>query len=133
MAEIGYLGDVVFEVGHERVLTPENGISWDSGANITEHDRHNTHPAVEFTGIEADKMTLKIHLSAFLGVDPMKMIWKLFDYEREGTLLPLVIGNHAYGMYRWVIKSTSRVLKHHDNAGNLMDADVTLNLVGYTK
>lgn len=133
MAEIGYLGDVVFKVGHDYILTPENGIKWSSGAKITEHDRHNTHPAVEFTGIEADKMMLNIHLSAFLGVDPMKMIWKLFDYEREGTLLPLVIGNHAYGMYRWVIQSTSRVLNYHDGAGNLMAADVTLNLVGYTK
>lgn len=133
MAEIGCLGDVIFTVSYDQILTPGNGTGWNSSAKITEHDRHNYHPALEHTGTDADQMSLPIHLSRYRGVDPMEMIWKLFDYERDGKLLPLTIGNHAYGMYRWLIKSTRRTLSRFDGKGDLIEADVTLELVGYTK
>ena len=130
MAQIGCLGDVIFTVARGKVLTPEN-VQWGSSANHQEHDRHLYSPALEFTGLGADEMSLKIHLSRYLGVEPMEQIVKLFAYEREGTLLPLVIGNHAYGRYRWVIVSTQRDLKHFDGDGNLVEVDVNLKLKGY--
>ena len=133
MAEIGCLGDVVFQVSSERVLTPGNGASWTSGAGWTEHQRHLRAPALEFTGLQADGFRLPIRLSRAMGVEPMEMIWTLFDYERAGLAMPLIIGTHAYGMYRWVITNVQRTLSHYDGHGDLLTAELVLTLKGYVK
>ena len=133
MAEIGCLGNVIFVVSREKILTPGNGVEWNSGAKWAEHDRHMQSPALEFTGLEADSIVLPIHLSKLLGVDPMKQIWELFDYERNGTPVSLTIGNHAYGRYKWVIKNSDRTLERFDGKGNLLVAEISLSLKGYVK
>lgn len=130
MAKVGCLGDVIFTVSREIVLTPGN-IQWNSSANYQTHDRHLMEPALEFTGLDADEISFDIHLSVFLGVSPMEQMTKLFEYERKGTLLPLTIGNHAYGKYKWVIVSTSRKLTTTDKYGNIVSADVGLKLKSY--
>lgn len=131
MAVIGCLGDVVFEVSRNSVLTPDN-IQWNSGAKWEAHERHLRDPALEFVGLEADEMSFEIYLSRTLGVDPMKQIVKLFSYERKGTLLPLVIGTHAYGRYRWVITKTTRKFQVTDQLG-VSSVTVGLSLKGYTR
>ena len=132
MGKIGCLGDVIFSVSNEQVLTIENMV-WKSGANYQEHELHLKDPALEYTGMSADKISFDIHLSKMLGVDPMEQLVKLFQYERSGTLLPLTIGTHAYGKYRWVIKDTDRKINHFDGKGNLISVDVSLQLIAYTR
>lgn len=41
-------------------------------------------------------MTFDIVLSAYLGVDPIAEVVKLWNYERGGIAVPLVIGNKGY-------------------------------------
>jgi hypothetical protein len=132
MATPGCLGDVIFTVSKEQVETV-NSLVWKSSAKWGTLDRHLQSPLLEYSGMDADEIQLSIHLSGFLGVDPMDEITRLFKYEREGTLLPLVLGEHAYGKYRWVIISTEREASYFDGAGNLLVADVTLQLKGYVK
>lgn len=132
MGKIGCLGDVVFTVSHEQVLTVENMV-WKSGVNYQEHDRHLKDPALEYTGMRADEISLDIHLSKHLGVDPLEQIVTLFKYEREGRLLPMVLGQKAYGKYRWVITDTTRKLEQFDGNGDLISADVSIQMKGYTR
>lgn len=127
---VGSLGDVVFQVSRDTVMTIDN-IQWDSGARWEEHQRHMKDPALEYTGMESDKMAFDIYLSRNLGVDPMEQIVKLFAYERNGTILPLIIGNKAYGKYRWVIKNTTRKFQVTDQIG-VSSITVGLSLKGYT-
>lgn len=131
MGKIGCLGDVIFTVSNDHVLTIEN-MQWKSGANYQEHDRHLKDPALEYTGMRADEISFDIHLSKNLGVDVLEQIVTLFQYEREGRLLPLVLGRKAYGKYRWVITDTNRKMTYFDGAGNMTTADVSLQLRGYT-
>lgn len=132
MATVGCLGDVIFEVSREKIETV-NKMVWSSGAKWESHNRHLKDPMLEYVGMESDEIKLEIHLSAMLGVDPMEEISKLFQYEREGRLLPMVLGDHAYGKYRWVIESTERTIDYFDGQGNLISADVSLNMKGYVK
>lgn len=131
MAVLGCLGDVIFQTSRDYVLTPYN-MNWKSAAKYAEHARHLQDPKLEFTGLEADEMPLNIRLSRNLGVDPMEQIVILFGYERNGILLPLVLGDHAYGRYKWVITSTNRKLETFDARGNILTADLSLSLKGYT-
>lgn len=101
---VGALGDIVFSVSSRTVKTISN-FMWSGSARYATHDLHAGNSISEYTGTDLAKITFDIQLLASLGVDPMSEIWRLFDLERQGVTLPLTIGNHGYGRYRWTILS----------------------------
>lgn len=129
--QIGMLGDIIFEVSDDKVLTPSNGASWSGSARYSEHKRHGTHAKTEYTGMDTDKFSMTIIVSAYLGVNPQEIIGKIWTYERNGVTLPLVIGRKAYGKYRWTIKDHKTVQKTYDNEGDLTSCSVAINLIEY--
>ena len=126
----GALGDIIFEVSDETVKTLNN-LNWGGSARYATHQRHGTHAMTEYTGMGADTISFDIVLSAYLGVNPMTVIGQIFTYERNGTTLPLVIGNKAYGKYRWVITKHSMKGQFFDGAGDLTHCKVSVNLQEY--
>ena len=81
MAIIGYMGEssskgIVFSVSDKTVLTLEN-FKWSGSARYSVHNRHNYHALTEYTGMDPDKITFDILLSAELGVDPIAEVVKL--------------------------------------------------------
>ena len=130
MAQIGYLGDILFEVSSDTIATPNN-VQWSGSARYTEHQRHLNHALTEFTGLDADKMSFDITLASYLGVDVMAELVKIWTYERKGTTLPLVIGIKPYGKYRWTIKNHKIAMKHFDGKGNLESTVVSISLLEY--
>ena len=87
----------------------------------------------EYTGTDLAKITFDIQLLASLGVDPMSEIWRLFDLERQGVTLPLTIGNHGYGRYRWTILSHKTKAEHYDGHGNIISATLSISLQEYLR
>lgn len=132
MRQVGCLGDIPFYVSDEAIQTITN-IQWGGSAQYATHKRHNNDSLTEAVGRDPDTMAFDIKLSAFLGVNPFDVILKLLDYERHFVALPLVIGERAYGKYRWVIKSKTIKGKHTDAAGNIIDCEVTIKLQEYQK
>lgn len=130
--QIGCLGDIAFKVSSDMVRTISN-VTWSGSANYNTHARHLTDSLTEFTGLAPDEMTFEIVLSAFLGVDPMADLVKIWEYERKGQVLPLVIGSKAYGKYRWVIKSHKVTMQTFSGNGDLMAAKVSISLLEYIK
>lgn len=130
--QIGCLGDIAFKVSSDMVRTISN-VTWSGGANYNTHSRHLNDALTEFTGLSPDEMTFDIVLSAFLGVNPMSDLSKIWEYERKGKALPLVIGSKAYGKYRWVIKSHKIKMQTFSGSGDLMSATVSVSLLEYIK
>lgn len=130
--QIGCLGDIAFQVSSDTVRTISN-VTWSGSANYNTHARHLTDALIEFTGLAPDEMTFDIVLSAFLGVNPMTDLVKIWEYERKGQALPLVIGSKAYGKYRWVIKSHKIKMETFSGSGDLMAATVSISLLEYIK
>ena len=87
----------------------------------------------EYTGTDLAKITFDIQLLASLGVDPMSEIWRLFDLERQGVTLPLTIGNHGYGRYRWTILSHKTKAEYYDGHGNIIGATLSISLQEYLR
>lgn len=132
MAQIGCLGDIVFVVSTNKTETIDN-MQWSGSALYSEHQRHLIDSLTEFTGVGTDKMSFDILLSAYLGTDPQAEIGKIFQHERSGKTLPLVIGEKAYGKYRWTIKDHRAKVQQFDAKGNLMAAVVSVNLIEYLR
>ena len=126
--QIGCLGDIAFKVSSDVVRTISS-VTWSGSANYNTHSRHLTDALTEFTGLAPDEMTFDIVLSVFLGVDPMNDLVKLWEYERKGQALPLVIGSKAYGKYRWVIKSHKINMQTFSGSGDLLEATVSVSLL----
>lgn len=132
MPQIGCLGDIIFEVSSRTVETINN-VQWSGSARYAEHQRHLTNALTEFTGLEPDKMSFEMTLNAYLGVDPMAELVKLWQYERSGKALPLVIGEKGFGKYRWTVKDHKITMQHFDGHGNVTVATVSVNLLEYLK
>lgn len=130
--QIGCLGDIAFQVSADTVRTISD-MTWSGSANYATHSRHLTDALVEFTGLAPDAISFDVTLSAYLGVSPMADVVKIWDYERSGRALPLVLGSKAYGKYRWVIKSHKIKMQTFDGHGNLTSATVSLSLTEYTE
>ena len=98
---IGSLGDIVFEVSDDHVLTPKD-MNYQVGARYSTHNRLQKRP-LEYEGPDLDTYSLTITLSTFFGIYPRKNMYKLNEACRKGTPLRLVIGKTHFGKYKWVI------------------------------
>ncbi|WP_298029673.1 phage tail protein [uncultured Dysosmobacter sp.] len=130
MAIIGCLGNVIFTVSRSVVRTLDN-MTWSGSARYATHNRHLTNALTEFTGLDPDKITFDITLSADLGVDPIAEVVKLWNIERSGEAVPLTIGTKGYGKYRWnIIKHDMKMQAFFGN-GDVHTAVVSVSLQEY--
>lgn len=129
---VGCLGDIVFRVSASTVETVSN-MTWSGSARYSTHQRHADHALTEFTGLDPDKVTFDIVLSAYLGVNPMTEMSKLWAYERDGRTLALTLGNHGYGNYRWTLLSHTIKMQTFDGRGNVTSATVSITLQEYLR
>lgn len=129
---VGALGDIVFQVTEETIETLDN-FTWSGSANWATHHRHGTDAITEFTGRGTDEISFDIYLSAFLGVNPMEEIKKIWAYERAGTPVGMTIGEHKYGRYRWGIQSHTTKAENWTGTGDLLACTVSVKLIEYLR
>jgi len=130
VAQVGILGDIIFEVSDEVVKTLNN-VKWSGSARYTEHDRHMQNSLTEFTGVDADKISFDIKLSAYLGVNPMNELGRIWTYERSGKVIPFILGDKIYGKYRWTIQKHNSKLSTYAKDGNVTSIEVSVDLLEY--
>jgi len=132
MAHIGCLGGVAFEVSAETVRTLDK-FKWSGSARYAVHQRHAGNALTECTGLDPDQIDFNVSFTPQLGTDPMAEIWALWRLMRSGRTLPLTIGEHAYGRYRWTITSMNIDAQYFDVNGNIYYAVVSLKLQEYLR
>lgn len=137
MALIGYLGKsagngISFVVSREVFRTPKN-LKWSGSARYATHERHGAYALTEFTGIDPGRFSFDILLTAEMGVNPLKEVAKIGNYEQDGEALGLVIGGKAYGKYRWNIQSHEVKIEYTDEAGRMYAVEVSVELLEYRK
>ena len=132
MAVIGALGKLSFKVSEAQVRTFRN-FQWSGAARYGTHQRHGGNALTEFTGLDADQISLDLTFNAQLGTSPISEIWQLWNWQRKGTTLPLTIGSHAYGRYRWTIVSLAIKAEYWDKYGEIYHSVVTVKLQEYLR
>ena len=132
MAVIGCLGDIPFIASDSLIRTLEK-VKWSGTARYANHQRHGNNALTEFVGMDADKFSFMMSFGVDLGTDPMEESKKLWKYMRNGDALPLTLGEHAYGRYRWSILSLSFSTLAFDRDGNLFTVQVDVNMQEYLR
>lgn len=132
MAKIGSFGKLVFSVSDNVVKTFDQ-ITLKNSAKYATHDRHIKQDLLEFLGPEPGTISFKMAFSVMHGNNPLKEVKKLNKMCNKGVAERLVIGGKVYGSFKWVITSTSSVLKKYDNKGNCWAAVVDVSMKEYPK
>ncbi len=128
--DIGNLGDIIFSVSSNRVNTL-NSLKQSGSANFSEHKRHNTAPALEYTGRGLKEVSFQMTLSEQLGVDVQQEIEKIIDYTEKGKVLNFVLGKKTYGSGKWVITKYTVTQKYFDKMGDVIHAEISITLKEY--
>lgn len=129
---VGTLGDIVFEVSREKVRTFDDLRRRGSGRWAV-HDVVGKKPVKEFIGPGLEKIRFSIQLSVALGINPLDEINKLRDLRDKGEPQDLVIGGAPVGENLWVIEEISEDWKKLDNRGNILFAEVDIELEEYPR
>ena len=132
MAQIGVLGEIIFEVSDSVIKTIKD-MKWSGSAKYATHMRVGTNALTEFVALEPDKLSFSILLSKNLGVEPHEELNKLWKYERSGEAVPLTIGEKGYGKYRWNVISHEAKNFRYDGSGNVIEMTVSVSLQEYLK
>lgn len=127
---VGCLGDLIFQVSSDTVLTVSNFVE-SASTRYAIHQRHNNSACLEYTGMDPDQLIFDIELSEYLGVYPQSAINILWGYIRSGQPVSMVLGRIVYGKWRWVIKSMAIKMKHTDKDGTWTHCTVSVTLMEY--
>lgn len=131
MAQIGNLGKlIVFEVSSDKVLTFRNMKKTVKG-RWAKHETIRSKPVSEFLGPDQGTINLDIYLTVNHGVKPRSTIEKIEKAIENGTPYPLVIGGKKVGSHQWVITDMSETWGDIIMDGQLVSANLTLNLAEY--
>lgn len=125
---IGNFGPIVFTASANLMRT-FTGLTKESEARYAEHALAGQKPQLEFIGPGLESITFSIRLDRFLGINPEDEIQRAEELRDEGEVQPLIIGGKYIGMY--VITSAREGLRHHDNRGRLVVADLDITLKEY--
>jgi len=127
---IGSLGEVIFEVSAEKILTFD-GLQFSHSAKYSEHAVHGRKGLLEFTGFSASTLSMNITLNSNLGINPKKELENLKEIFFNHEAVLFILDGEPQGENLWVIESLS---EKHDNiskhgASNYIE--VSLNLKEY--
>lgn len=126
---VGSLGSIPFYTSvNESVLI--SGIDWETSARYAEHTRHNQTDMLEYVGNDPDKISFDIKLSAFLGVNPTKMLDRLNTMMRSREAVKFVLGTMPIPGY-WVVTNMQKQMEYLHKDGTLLSVDVKITLMEY--
>lgn len=102
-----------------------------SAGRWANHEVLGKKPLSQFIGPGLDTVSFTVRLDVRYGINPREEMDALIELERAGKAMPLVIGGKGVGVNKFKITSLEQTWKDVDNKGNLLSADLTINLEEY--
>lgn len=127
---IGYMGDVVFVVSDDYLLTPSN-LQRSASSRWAQHDLILSKPVSQFTGPGLEEISFDLQLIESMGVDPLKQLQTLRRMRDTGAVFPLIIGGRPVTQNYWRIDSLSEGSNFYSASGKLIQTKVNVKLVEY--
>lgn len=127
---IGQLGEYEFEASTQSVKNFD-ALKLSESASYTEHKVLGRKGLLEYTGLNAASMSLKISLNEYLGVDPAEALGAFRGYMEDGTAVVFMLGGDVIGSDLWVIESLDEDYTEIDNRGHIRRAEVNIKLKEY--
>ena len=130
MAQLGTLGDIVFEVSDKTVRTFDAYTQTTAGRWAV-HEPISANPRPEFLGPQQGEIAFEIHLSASLGIDPLAEKEKIEAIVREGKHAPFMLGLKPVSDGDWYIESCETTFVWVNGKGEVEYANMTVTVKEY--
>ncbi|KAB8126900.1 phage tail protein [Gracilibacillus oryzae] len=130
MAKIGTYGEIVFEVSDKRVQTFRN-LERSGSGRWSDHEVSLKKPKSEFTGPGLEELNFQILLKAELGVNPSKQLEILRVMRDTGQVAPFILGGRPISVNHWSLPYFTESYRSIDPFGNILIAEVNINLKEY--
>ena len=127
---IGYMGDIVFVVSENYMITPTN-YGRESSARWAEHNLLLRKPVSQFGGPGLEKLSFDIILDSDHGIGPEQQLKKLRKMRDTGAVFPLVIGGRPVTQNYWRLDSLKEGNCYWTPTGQLQQCIVSLQLTEY--
>ena len=130
MAQVGTIGDIVFEVSNEIVRTFYD-YKRKTSARLAAHDIIGQKPATEFLGPGVESISFSMKLSAFKGVNPKTEADKIRKMIENGEVVNLVLAGSPVSENKWIIESMDESANYYDSKGNIISSDINITIREY--
>ena len=127
---IGYMGDIVFVVSPDYMITPMD-YERESAGRWTEHDLLMRKPVSQFGGPGLEKLSFSIILDAVHGIDVAEQLKKLRVMRDTGAVFPLIIGGKPVTQSYWRLDSIKETGHYWTADGRLIQCTPALTLTEY--
>ena len=127
---IGYMGEIVFVVSENYMITPTN-YGRESSARWAEHNLLLRKPVSQFGGPGLEKLSFDIILDADHGISPEQQLKKLRKMRDMGAVFPLVIGGRPVTQNYWRLDVLKEGNCYWTPSGQLQQCIVSLQLTEY--
>lgn len=127
---LGSLGDVIFEVADNHVLT-FNELSFSRSANYTEHKIIGKSGILEFTGLNTGSCSITMIFDVSFGINPKSQVDELENMMQEHEANLFVLDGQLVGSGYWVIESLNETVEISDNFGGAHRISVNASLKEY--
>ena len=127
---IGYMGDIVFVVSPNYMLTPMD-YERESAARWTEHELLMRKPVSQFGGPGLEKLTFSIILDAAHNIDVAKQLEKLRKMRDTGAVFPLILGGKPVSQSHWRMDSIKETEHYWATDGKLIQCRADIALTEY--
>ena len=127
---IGYMGDIVFVVSPDYMITPMD-YERESAGRWTEHDLLMRKPVSQFGGPGLEKLSFSIILDAVHGIDVAEQLKKLRVMRDTGAVFPLIIGGKPVTQSYWRLDSIKETGNYWTADGRLLQCTPSLTLTEY--
>jgi len=127
---IGTFGTIVFYASSE-ALNTFNSFSRSEQGRWAKHEIVAQKPKQEFLGPDTGTVSFNMRFDVFYGMNPRQELDKLVTMVRDGSYYTLIIGGKGLGVNKWALKSVSENWTRVDNQGNVLVAEVSVQLEEY--
>lgn len=127
---IASFANKVFEVSSDKVYS-FNELQFGTNLETETQENPGAKPKTYIKGPGLNTLSIKITVSADLGLNPRAEIgsWKILKDTR--TAYPFILGGKPFGSDLWLLKDVQAADTKIDNAGKILSATISLSFEEY--
>lgn len=127
---IGSLGNIVFQVSSNKVVTFDN-FKRTTKARTASHDIIGQKPIIEYLGPDGEEITFTMLFRMDCGVTPSEEVAKVREMCQKGTAAYFVLCNEMIGDNKWIVTDVGETANFIDNMGRIISSQIEVTIKEY--
>ena len=129
--QVGSMGDIPFVVTYGKIRTfSDYGCS--GSGRWAKHDLIGRKPVMEFLGPDVEKVSMKIQLRTYHGINPESELGRLRKMRDTGAVFPFILGGAPVSDNYWLLEDIGENVSYWRAGGKILSVSVDITLTEYS-